>query len=192
MEVKIMKDTKRDVEFLCLTVEMSGKTYSQDLNEDLRINSSDINESYIDQPSKFAWWAVLAAQARAKADRIKSAIEKQDEYIRKILTGELDAEVRKNLELDGEKVTEGKVTNGIYQHERYIEEMDKLHNLRDEYVEANEDACILEAAKDALNQRKEMLISLGAQMRIDMSNTELTMKKKVADIISSKRNGGEE
>ena len=70
--------------------------------------------------------------------------------------------------------------------------MNKLHNLRDEYVEANEDACILEAAKDALNQRKEMLISLGAQMRTDMSNTELTMKKKVADIISSKRSGGEE
>ena len=95
-----MKDTKRDTEFLCLTVEMSGKTYAQDLNEDLRINADDINESYIDQPSKFAWWAVLAAQARAKADRIKSAIEKQDEYIRKILTGELDAEVRKNLELE--------------------------------------------------------------------------------------------
>ena len=187
-----MKDTKRDTEFLCLTVEMSGKTYAQDLNEDLRINADDINESYIDQTSKFAWWAVLAAQARAKADRIKSAIEKQDEYIRKILTGELDAEVRKNLELDGEKVTEGKVTNGIYKNERYIEEMNKLHNLRDEYVEANEDACILEAAKDALNQRKEMLISLGAQMRTDMSNTELTMKKKVADIISSKRSGGEE
>ena len=111
-----MKDTKRDTEFLCLTVEMSGKTYAQDLNEDLRINADDINESYIDQPSKFAWWAVLAAQARAKADRIKSAIEKQDEYIRKILTGELDAEVRKNLELDGEKVTEGKVTNGIYKN----------------------------------------------------------------------------
>ena len=187
-----MKDT-RDIEFLCLTVEMSGKTYVQDLNEDLRINADDINESYIDQPSKFAWWAVLAAQARAKADRIKSAIEKQDEYIRKILTGELDAAVRKSLELDGEKVTEGKVTNGIYKNDRYIEEMTKLHNLRDEYVEANEDACILEAAKDAMNQRKDMLISLGAQMRTDMSNTELTMKKKVVSTISNlKRSGGEE
>lgn len=185
-------ENTRDTEFMRLTVEMSGKKYEQDLNEDLRINSDDINESYIDQPSKFAWWAVLAAQARAKADRIKSAIEKQDEYMRKILTGELDAEVRKRLELDGEKITEGKVTNGIYKDERYIEEMNKLHNLRDEYVEANEDACILESAKEALNQRKEMLISLGAQLRTDLSNVELSMKKKVADILSYRKSRGED
>jgi hypothetical protein len=62
--------------------------------------------------------------------------------------------------------------------------------LRDEFVEANEDASILEAAKDAMNQRKEMLISLGAQLRTDMSNVELDMKKKqAADIISAKKRG---
>lgn len=182
----------RDTEFMNLTVELSGKTYHQDLSEDLKINSLDINESYIDQPSKFAWWAVLAAQARAKADKLKSCIDKQDEYIRKILTGELDAEVRKSLELDGEKITESKVSNGIYSNDRYKEEMEILHNLRDEFVKANEDASILEAAKEAMDQRKEMLISLGAQLRTDMSNTELTMKKKQAATIIRKNRMGDD
>ena len=68
--------------------------------------------------------------------------------------------------------------------------METLHNLRDEFVKANEDASILEAAKEAMDQRKEMLISLGAQLRTDMSNTELTMKKiQAADIIRKKRMG---
>lgn len=182
--------TERDTSFLELDVNMSGKHYKQDLAEDLKINVDDINESYIDQPSKFAWWAVLAAQARARADKLKSSVDKQDEHIRKTLMGELDAKVREELELDGEKVTEGKVTNGIYKHPRYVEEMAKLHALRDEFVEANEDASILGAAKDAMNQRKEMLISLGAQLRTDMSNVELDMKKKqAADIISAKKRG---
>lgn len=181
---------ERDMGFMELTVSMSGKQYTQDLAADLKINVDDINESYVDQPSKYAWWAVLAAQARAKADRIKSAIDKQDEYIRKTLTGELDAKVREELELDGEKVTESKVTNGIYKHAQYVEELAKLHALRDEYVEANEDASILEAAKDAMNQRKEMLISLGAQLRVDMSNVELSMKKRqAADIVGAKKRG---
>lgn len=179
---------KRDVEFLKLDIDLGGKQYHQDLTDDLRINSDDINQSYIDQPSKYAWWAVLAAQARGRADKLKNAADKQDEFIRKVLTGKLDELVRQDLEMNGEKVTEGKVSNGICKHSDYIAALEDYHNLKDQYVQANEDASILEAARDSLNQRKEMLISLGAQLRVDLSNVELSMKKKeVADIISKSK-----
>ena len=189
----------KDTTILELTVNTKSGAYDLDLAEDLKINKTDLSESYMDQPAKFAWYAVLAAQARAQADALKNKIEQKEDYIRKILRGKLDAEVRKQLELDGEKVTEGKVENGINCHPKYAEALEELHELRDKYVEVNENASILETAKEALNQRKDMLISLGAQMRADMSNIELSMKKqemvdkanqeKVASVISTKRRG---
>ena len=189
----------QDTSILELTVNTKSGMYDLDLAEDLRINKTDLSESYMDQPAKFAWYAVLAAQARAQADDLKNKIEQKEDYIKKILRGKLDAEVRKQLELDGERVTEGKVENGINCHPKYVEALEELHRLRDDYVEANENASILETAKEALNQRKDMLISLGAQMRADMSNIELSMKKqemvdkanqeKVSDIIGSRKRG---
>lgn len=181
-----MSDTKNN-KFLNLTIDLGDEPYHQDLEGDLAIDSEDINQSFIDQPGKFAWWAVLAAKARSKADRLKAAADKQDDFIRKTLTGQLDTKVRQQLEMDGEKITESKVTSAIVQHPDYIEAVATYNKMQDDFINANEDARILEAARDAMNQRKDMLISLGAMLRMDMSNVELNMKKQqVADVI---RNG---
>lgn len=164
-------------ELLKVSVTTNDEQYDLNVEEELKINRTNLSESYIDQPAKFAWYAVLAAKASAQAYALKNAIDQKDDYIRKQLTGKLDAEVRKQLELDGEKVTEGKVTNAINCHEEYLQEVEELNALRDKYVLIKEDADILMGIKEAFDQRKDMLISLGAQMRADMSNLELTMKE---------------
>ena len=69
--------------------------------------------------------------------------------------------------MDGEKVTETKVTNAIYTHPEYISRKSKLAELQDKFSEADQQARLLEVGRDTMNQRKEMLISLGAQLRND-------------------------
>lgn len=186
-----MSDTDTRMDILNFTIAtVDGVPTETELGDDLAIDPGDINQSFIDQPGKFAWWAVMAAKARAKADRLKVAAEKQDDFIRKTLVGTLDSKVRQELELDGEKITESKVTSGIYKHADYIAAVDEYNKLREQWVQANEDASVLEAARDAMYQRKDMLISLGANMRMDMSNVELSMKKQqVADTIRAGRSG---
>lgn len=181
MKGEINMTTKKDDSILIIDIKTkTGGNQSVDLAEDLKINIDDLSESYIDQPGKYAWWAVLAAQARASADRKKSEVENLEDYIKKTLKGELDAEVREDLELSGEKITENKVDNGIYSHPKYVEKTKQLHSLRLEYVELNETASILEAARNALDQRKDVLISLGAQLRSEIGNTGLSLKKEQA------------
>lgn len=169
-----------DNSVLNLTVDTKSGIYDLDLASDLKINKTDLTESYIDQPAKFAWYAVLAAQARAHADFIKSKIDQKEDYVKKVLKGKLDASVRKQLELDGEKITELKVENGISCHPEFISALEELHMLREDYIGVNENASILETAKEALNQRKDMLISLGAHMRADFANIDLSMKNKTS------------
>ena len=138
-----------------------------DLSEDMVINVANINESYLDQPSKYAWWATLATLARSKANMLKRQIDKETDYIKTTLMGSLDGKVRKELELNGEKVTEGRVQNAIYADPEYLSHKSKLADLQADFDEADEQARLLEVGRETMNQRKEMLISLGAQLRTD-------------------------
>ena len=157
----------KDMSVLTMEVKLSSETVSLDLSQDMVINVANINESYIDQPAKFAYWATLATLARSKANKIKRELDREQDYIKTTLTGSLDSKVRAQLEIDGEKVTETKVTNGIFTHPEYISYKAKIADKQREYDEADEQARLLEVGRETMNQRKEMLISLGAQLRTD-------------------------
>lgn len=165
---------------LNIEVKTQSSTHQVNLGEDLLIEPEHMNEAFIEQPAKFAYWATVALQAKSLVDKKKLEVDKQEDYLKKNLIGELDGEVRKELELNGEKVTEAKVTNGIYTHERYQEEQSKLYHLKDELLELQNKFAILDIAKESMNQRKDMLISLGAQLRMESNNTDLTIKAEAA------------
>lgn len=156
-----------DLKILQMNINLNSETYNMDLSEDMLINVADINESYCDQPSKYAWWATLATLARSKANKLKQQVDKESDYIKTTLTGILDAKVRKEMELNGEKITESKAQNAIYVDPEYLSHKAKLATLQEEFVVADEQARLLEVGKETMNQRKEMLISLGAQLRTD-------------------------
>lgn len=178
----------RDWSILSIQVNTDLGEYGGDLKEDLDIDIDDLTSSFMDQPGKFAWWAVLASQARAIARRRQNEFENYKDYINKTLQSKLDQEVREMLEMDGEKITESKVEKMIFGHKEYKEAQEKLKDLKYQHIEAEADANLLESARYAMEQRKDMLISLGAHLRADGSNTELALKKKEAkQVISSSR-----
>lgn len=183
----------KDYSVLQMTVNLrDDETVSLDLSSDMIINVANINESYINQPARYAYWATLATLARSKANKLKSQIDKEQDYLKTVLTGTLDGKVRTQLELDGEKVTETKVTNAIFTHPEYISCKMKISELQDKFIEADEQARLLEVGRETMNQRKEMLISLGAQLRTDFdSSSDLYIKDgsvtNIRDIVGKKR-----
>lgn len=182
----------RDMKILEINVKTKSFEDTMDLAEDLKVDSANINQAFCDQPAKYAWWATVATQAKALADRKKMEVERKEDYIRKTLIGELDVEVRQELEMNGEKVTETKVTNAIYCHDRYKEEVAELYELKSEYLKLTEQLATLEVAKEAMNQRKDMLISLGAQLRQEGGNIDVSLRQfseKASSIVGAKRKG---
>ena len=117
-----MDNKEKALRFEILNIEVKTQTSKAMINlgEDLDVKPENLNEAFIEQPAKFAYWATVALQAKALVDKKKLEVEKQDDYLRKSLVGELDAEIRKELELNGDKITEAKVTNGIYSLYFYI------------------------------------------------------------------------
>lgn len=169
--------TKDKSEVLSITLNMNGNEYANNLAEDLQIHENDLNADFCDQPAKFAWYAVLSAKAKHEASLAKFELDKMEEYIKKTLIGELDAEVRHNLEFEGEKITESKVEKAIYKHSKYKKQVEKLNELKLEWLDKNHTAVLLEFAKEAMMQRKDMLISIGANLRAQMENTDLSIRK---------------
>ena len=143
-----------------------------DLAEDLNIDTTDINTAYIEQPGKFAYWATVALQAKFAYERKKQEVNRQEDFLKKTLYGKLDSTIRAQLELDGERITEAKVINAINTHKDYLIEQEHLYQLQSELLELQERFQQLEVAKESMNQRKDMLISLGAQLRLENSNTD--------------------
>ena len=165
---------------LNLEVKTQSSTHQINLGDDLLIAPEHLNDAFIEQPAKFAYWATVAIQAKSLVDKKKLEVDKQEDFLKKNLIGELDGEARKELELNGEKITEAKVANGIYTNERYQDEQAKYYQLKEELLELQNQFAILDMAKEAMNQRKDMLISLGAQLRMEGNNAELTIKSEYA------------
>lgn len=178
---------KRDMSILEVLVKTRTSENQVNLAEDLAIDYVNINEAFCEQPAKFAWWATVASQAKALVDAKKAELERAEDYLKKTLVGELDAEVRMTLEMNGEKVTETKVTNGIYIHPKYKESQEKYYTLKGELLELQQKMAILDIARESMNQRKDMLISLGAQLRQEGGNIDLIMKAKAKEILDRRK-----
>lgn len=140
-----------------------------DLESDLKFSPENIVEAYTTHSAKFAYWAIVAAQAKSAMDKKKLELERQDDFIKKTLVGELDGIVRQQMDEDGIKITEAKVAGRIYIHPRYLEEQSKLYSLQNELAELQHQYGLLCAAKEAMVHRKDMLVSLGAQLRQEMT-----------------------
>lgn len=178
---------ERDMSILTLEVKTRTAVNQLNLGEDLRIDPMNLSTDFCEQPAKFAYWATVAAQARALVDRARLKVDQMEENIKKSLMGELDAEVRQTMELDGVKITEAKVQSNIYTHPKYIAAMEELQVARAELVELQEQSTMMDVAKDAMNQRKDMLISLGAQIRAEGANAEVFMREHAEKLMAENK-----
>lgn len=151
-----------------LELEVQGTKVN--LEAELAISEDNINQSFIEQAAKFAYWATLSAQAKSLVEQKKLEVDKQDDYMRKTLLGELDTKVREDLDSEGIKITESKVQARIYSSPQYKAESQTLIRLKQELLELQKQWYLVDAAKESMEQRKDMLVSLGAMIRANMSS----------------------
>lgn len=125
------------------------REYKFDLEAELEINEENLDEELSSQPQKFAWFATMAAMARAKVERLEYDLEEFEL--------QLDLKIRREADKD-EKLTEALIKAKVRTDAGRNEKVERL-------CRAKEQAEIAQAAKDAFSQRKDCLISIGANRR---------------------------
>lgn len=156
-------------------IKINNVDYRNTLGEDLRVDRTNLEAEFAQQPIKFAYYSTLYELARDKEDRVKRELE--------TLYANIDAEKRAEAQQVLAQNPKFKYTEKMYENEvRTDERYDQKYN---EYLQARKLTGLLKTAKEAFNQKKEMLISIGADartgstdMRVMETQAKETMKKR--------------
>lgn len=166
------------MDLLKFDVTIDNKVTKIDIDKDLDINMDDLNNELIKQPSKYAYYATLSEYAHKRVAEIENEINvTYSQIYNQIVTAnnQLEAEeAEKSKPKKAEKLTETAIKNMIVNRKSYNElvkqqiEMEYLYN-------------ILKSAKNAFEQRCQMLIQLGSISRTEMNNAVIGIKDKLAE-----------
>jgi energy-converting hydrogenase A subunit M len=138
-----------DKEFFPVELVVGGVTYTIDYRKELKCSEETINDDLKDQPSFFAWYAVLSEVAQAEMAEAKTTLEMAEAV--------LDERIRK--ESAGDKVTETMVKNRIRLDPTF-------QGAQENFATARKNVGILGAIKESFYHRKDVLISLASNMRV--------------------------
>jgi len=135
----------------------------QELNPDaeLKLAEETINDDLKNQPSLYAFYAVMHEAAEAVVADRKLSLE--------TLEAMLDETVRAEAATAGTKVTETMIVNRIRLKEDYLDAVIALNK-------AKAQSGKLRAIKDAFVHRKDMLVTLASNMRAQ-ADPEIFIKK---------------
>jgi hypothetical protein len=132
----------------------------------------DLSDEFSRQPSLYAYVAMIAAQtesmwmeAKQETERVKARTDKQ---------------VRQLANATGEKITETMVSNRVILHDDVIAVEEEELSQRLQYM-------LMKAIVNSMEQRAQMLISLGAHLRAEADQTGMLIKDTKAALEAIKR-----
>lgn len=131
------------------------------LQEDLAFTTTNISMAMTRQAALFAHYSRLAADAVYQSDRSKQQVE--------LLEATLNQRFRDSLIASGTKFTEKSIDSMVIQDSSYQEAQERAH-------EARAIAKMVDTAADSFRHRKDMLIQVGADLRMEKQG-ELRMKE---------------
>lgn len=120
------------------------------LAADVKLNETDLNDAFLTQAGLAAYYGVLAARAAGQLIAIK--------VVRDTKEAEVASEIRARAADKGAKVTEASIREELDQDPRVIA-------VNKAYALATQIDGETKAAVDAIRQRRDMLIQLGASSR---------------------------
>lgn len=126
------------------------------------VSMENINEEFSTQAGRLAYLGMLMAQAEAAYNEAKLYGEE--------LYAKVDLIVRDDYDKAGKKYTEAMIKSKVLSTGEYVEAL-MAEN------EASYQFRMLKALVDAMRQRGDMLVSLGAQLRQEWEATDLNIKQ---------------
>ena len=163
-------------------IKIDNKITKIDIEKDLDINMDDINNELIKQPAKYAYYATLSEFAHKRVSELDNEINVvYSQIYQQIVTAnnQLEEESKDKKGKKPEKLTETAIKNMIINRKSYNELVKQ--QIQMEYIYN-----ILKAARQAFEQRCQMLIQLGSISRQQLSDTALRIKEELKSKVNSK------
>lgn len=134
---------------------VAGTIVESTAEEDLAVDRDNLSYEFEKHASSFNNYASAYEICLDYETRKKAQLER--------LYALCDVQARAEMTQGGVKVTEKKVENMVITMTDYVK-------MQDEYFDACLQTRLVKAARDAMIQKKDCLISLGANIRAELSN----------------------
>lgn len=145
----------------------NGKTWKVNFYDEVMIDDTSIDTELAEHPAKFALWATMHAEAKDAVAIIKLKMDR--------LEADLVDEYKNDVVEGGKKPTDKEVSARVSQNRKYREfEDDKLK--WEKVVDR------LQAARDAMTHRRDMLVALATNIRRQM---DVDLARKAGKIAST-------
>ena len=135
------------------------------LKRDVTFSMVDLSKAMIEQASLYVHYAMLVAQASRQVDNLELKLEATESQVGK--------QIRNQAAISGEKLTEGAIAGQVRLHPTVI-----AHRIA--YNEAKQIETLCKGAVKAFEQRRDMLIQMGASERKDRDGELRTMARRPA------------
>ncbi len=136
-----------------IKVRIGEREFDIPLLEQLEINMADINTELAEQPGKYAYWAALSIASEQEYNEIELALKK------------LRAEKYKLLKEQAIDDKKSKITEAYLEHALILD--DEVYNLTKKLIEKEKEMNLLKAIRNAFEQRKDSLIAISSNIRIE-------------------------
>lgn len=148
-----MSERRRGRDLTMATFVYNGCEYEVDVDAELHIDRDVLSESFRDQPGKMAWYGAVFAAATTRVDECKLALA--------VTTARVAARLRSTPNDKGKTPSEAAITSQLPAEQEVIEAEQRL-------IEARRQEGVLRAVKEAFQHRRDMLIQIGYDARIEM------------------------
>ncbi len=145
---------------------LDGREIIIDIAEYIPVGG-DVGIEFRDQASKYAYIAMLAAEAEAAWLESKTQLKRT--------YAKTDQNVRKDMVSAGGRITEAMVSAEVELTPDYVEDKDEEQYYHRQFL-------VMRAIETSMKMRADMLVSLGAQLRNEANQLGMITKKKVRDI----------
>lgn len=154
----------KDIEGTSFSVRTENGGYRKFTVADIfNIDETDITKEFMQQASLYGFFATISAMAEDVANR--ADFDKDQEY------AQADIAWRESFEQNSRKYTEAVVRSTVMTDAGYVRAVER--HLKTEY-----DFKLLKAIVRALEQRADMLVSLGSHLRHEEGMTGMTIKER--------------
>jgi hypothetical protein len=135
-----------------VTVKIGGREYTFDIAKELAIDINDLNRELSEQPGKYAFWSALSTALEDEYARLKLVVQSKK--------AERYKQIKQKLLDENKKVTEAQLENELASDPEILQ-------LEQLIIEKERDKNIVRAIRDAFVQRKDSLVTIALNMRVE-------------------------
>jgi len=162
----------KDFNGLATPLQVNDRDWGNPIADDVQIDNGNLDQEFLGQAEKYAWWAFLTEHAKDQVNQIKSELDvlyaRLDHKVRtKAQIAAVDAKTNKQVPI---KYTEKMVENEVTTSTEYQELLSRYNN-------AKKQAGLATAGMMAMNQRRDMLLQLGANYRTEGQADPIILKE---------------